>query len=358
MIKIKLIKVIFTGLVACFHLLVNGQGFPTPPVNVVNAETKLLAPVAWVSGTVVSRNNSQIASEVSGRLKMLAELGADVSKGEVIAQIDDQTLLIQKREDIASVQNAKSRLEFLESEVKRKTSLAKRNLSAITDLDETVSQRDVALGDLTGAEARLAKTVQQLEFTQLKAPFDGLVAQRLSNQGEYVSNGTPIIRLVEMDNLEASVFAPLTTYRFLKQTDSLAVSSELGKGIAKIKTLIPVAESRSHLMEIRLDMSTFDWPVGLNIKVAVANGDKKEALAVPRDALVLRREGTSVFRINGESKAEQVPVSVGVGVGEFVEIIGDIKPGDKIVIRGAERLRNGQAVQIKQSNQSLISGKQ
>ncbi len=334
------------------------QGFPPANVNVVKAEFRALSPVAWASGTVVSRNNSQIAAEVSGRLIDLAELGAKVKRGDVIARIDATSLSIQERENVASVQNAESKLDFLESEVKRKTALARRNLSAKTDLDQTISDRDVAKGDLAAAKARLAQTQQNLAYTKLKAPFDGIVAQRLSNQGEYVTSGTAIIRLVEVDNLEASVFAPLTAYQFLRQADALAVESAIGKGMAKIKTLVPVADTRSHLMEVRLDMSSFEWPVGLSVKAAVANGDTKKVLAVPRDALVLRREGTSVFRINSESKAEQVPVRVGIGAGEMIEVIGNLQPGDQIVIRGAERLMPGQSVQIKASNDSLISGKQ
>lgn len=352
------LKGLFVASLCFLHTSTYGQGFPAPSVNVVTAEMKKLSPVAWVSGTVVSRNNSQLAAEVSGRLVGLAELGAEVKKDEVIAQIDDKTIKIQLRENKASVENAQSRLDFLESEVKRKKTLARRNLSAITDLDETISQRDVAKGDLAAAQARVEQTLQNLEYSQLKAPFDGLVAERLSNQGEYVNSGTAIIRLVETANLEASVFAPLTAYRYLKQSDSLAVESPLGNGMAPIKTLVPVADSRSHLMEVRLDMSKFDWPVGLDIKVAVANGEAKEVLAVPRDALVLRREGTSVFRINQENSAEQVQVEVGLGAGEYVAITGDVNVGDKIVVRGAERLRPGQAVQIKSSNQTLISGKQ
>ena len=110
-------------------------------------------------------------------------------------------------------------------------------------------------------------------------------------------------------------------------------------------------------MEVRLDMSTFDWPVGLEIRAAVANGESKRVLSVPRDALVLRRDGISVFRIKDDNPAEQVQVKVGFGAGEYVQVIGDIEAGDLIVIRGAERLNPGQKVQIKDNNQSLISSK-
>jgi RND family efflux transporter MFP subunit len=353
----KYIKITLISIISILNLAAHGQGRPAPSVNVVAAQIKMLAPVAWVSGTVVSRNNSQIAAEVSGRLIELAELGLQVKEGDIIAKFDARTLQLNQQEDDAKVKSAQARLTFLDSEVKRKTSLAKRNLSAITDLDETISQRDGAKADLAAAKVRLERSLQNLAFSELKAPFDGLIAHRLSNVGEYINSGTAIIRLVETAHLEASVFSPLENYRFLSQADSLAVESPLGKGLAKIKALIPVAEDRSHLMQVRLDMSDFDWPVGLSLKVAVANGDSKEVLAVPRDALVLRRDGISIFKINKENKAEQISVEVGVGGGEFVQVIGDVKEGDIIVVRGAETLRAGQAVNVKKNNDGLVSGK-
>ncbi len=276
----------------------SAQQAPPANVNVIEAELKSLAPVAWVSGTVVSRNNSQLAAEVSGRLISLAELGAEVKRGDIIAQIDDSTLMLQKQENLASVQNAKSRLEYLSSEVTRKSALAKRNLSAKTDLDQTISERDVAKGNLAAAKAQLAQTEQRLGYTKMRAPFDGIIAERLRSQGEYVENSTAIIRLVETQNLEASVFAPITAYPHLTQIKVLAIESAIGQGMANIKTLVPVADSRSHLMEVRLDVAEFNWPVGLSVKVAVANGDTKKVLAVPRDALVLRRDGASIFKVS------------------------------------------------------------
>jgi acetyl/propionyl-CoA carboxylase alpha subunit len=170
--------------------------------------------------------------------------------------------------------------------------------------------------------------------------------------------------LVETANSEASVFAPIVAYQFLKDAKELTIESPLGNGKAAIKALVPVANARSHLMEVRLDMSTFDWPIGLNIKAKVANGPSELSLAVPRDALVLRRDGISVFRINKNEKganAEKVSVEVGIGMDGLVAVSSvsadsQIEAGDLIVIRGAERLQHGQSVMIKENNHQLVLG--
>ncbi len=337
---------------------VTAQQGPPANVNVAPIQNTLLSPVAWVSGSVVSRNNSQIGANVSGRLIALADLGAKVNKGDIIAQLDDKPLLLQQQEEQANVDHALAKLTFEQSEVSRKKVLVDKNLISATELEQTMADFHVAKANVAAAKAKLSQIKQDLLYTKLKAPFDGIVAERLSNQGEFINNGKAIIRLVETANVEASIFAPLTAYRYLKTTKQLAIKSPLGEGIAPIKNLIPVADSQSHLMEVRLDMSAFDWPIGLNLQAAVATGESKQVLAVPRDALVLRRNAISIFIIDNENKAQQVDVSVGIGEGELIEIIADVKENDKVVIRGAERLKVGQSVNIKSNNQALISGNQ
>ncbi|MBL4822530.1 MAG: efflux RND transporter periplasmic adaptor subunit [Colwellia sp.] len=339
------------------------QEFPPASVNVDSAIMTELSPVVWVSATVVSQNNAKIAAEISGRLTSLSVIGARVAQGDVIAQIDDKQLKIQSREAQANVLNSKANLRFLAAEVIRKKQLFKQKLSPETELDKTISERDIAKGDVIVAQARLDKIEQNIAYTQLKAPFSGIVTQRIANLGEYVENGSAIIRLVAIENSEASVFVPIVAFQFLKKAKQLSVESPLGLGYAKIKALVPVANARSHLMEVRLDMSTFDWPIGLNFKAQVANGPSEMLLAVPRDALVLRRDGASVFRVNNSeqgSQAEKISVAIGVGMGGLIAVTStdankNLQAGDLMIIRGAERLQDGQRVVIKKNNHELIS---
>lgn len=339
------------------------QGFPPASVNVDSAKMTELSPVVSVSGTVVSQNDSKLAAEISGRLINLSVIGARVAQGDVIARIDDTQLTIELREAQANVLNSQARLHFLAREIVRKKQLFKQKLLSETELDETISERDIAQGNLVVAQARFDKIKQNIAYTKLKAPFSGIVTQRIANLGEYVEKGGTIIRLVEIANREGSVFAPIVSYQFLKETQQLTVESPLGSGYALIKAIVPVADLRSHLMEIRLDMSTFDWPIGLNFKTKIANGTSEMLLAVPRDALVLRRDGASVFRVNTNDQgvtAEKISVTIGAGMDSFVAVTSinadkSIQAGDLIVIRGAERLQDGQNVVIKNNNHELIS---
>ena len=141
------------------------QGFPPANVNVSTANQVMLIPTAWVSGEIVSPNNSRIASEVSGRIERLAELGSVVSKGETIAKIDDSRLVLRLDEARAAVKRQKSSYAFLQSEVTRIEALAKRNLLSQTDLDRITSERDVAQNELM--QPRFSRKAKEEDATYL-----------------------------------------------------------------------------------------------------------------------------------------------------------------------------------------------
>lgn len=328
--------------------------FPATPVNVVDAKMSEIFPSSWVSGSVISNNDAQIAAQVGGRLIKVAQVGDKVAKNDVIAAIDGRDIELQIQQFDANAASKKRNFQFLQKEVVRLEGLAKRNLSAKTELDQTIAQRDIAKADLAQAKAQLAQAQQRLAYTQIKAPFDGVVTKRLSQLGEVVGSDTGIVQLVETVNLEVTAQVPLTVYQYLALGNKLEVKSALGTTQAKIRAVVPVADTRSHLMELRLSLIDNQWPVGLSVRVAVPKGASQSLLVVPRDAIVLRREGNAVFRIN-EDKAERVPVDLGIASGSVIAISGNVNVGDKVVIRGAERLQPGQKVAIKGNNDQLVS---
>ena len=112
--------------------------------------------------------------------------------------------------------------------------------------------------------------------------------------------------------------------------------------------MVAVGSENTHLFELRLDIESNRFPVGQTLRVAVPTSDQRQALLVPRDALVLRPESISVFVIDQDQKAKQVPVTTGIGTSDQIEVFGDLSDGDSVIIRGNERLQPGQAVSIMQ----------
>lgn len=323
------------------------QGGPPPaPVRVAEARMVNLAPSIQVPGTVVSRNDARIAAEVAGRLTWIAEVGTQIARGEPVARIDDATLRLQRDEFLGVLDAQESRRGFLEREAERLRQLVAENSIARNRLDEVESDWHAARSEIAVARARLSQIELNLARTRVVAPFDGVVTERLRTPGEHTSPGDDIVRLVDPANLELVARAPLTSLGFVDAGSELQFHSQWHTGSGTIRTLVPFGESRSHMFELRLSIPATPWRVGENVRLSVPTAAPTEVLAVPRDALVLRREGASVFRVGEDGTAERVDVMAGVGAGGMVAVTGRLAAGDRVVIRGAERLRPGQPVNI------------
>ncbi len=319
------------------------------PVKIALAQTQAIAPVTLVPGTVVSRNDARLAAEVEGRLISVAEVGTVVSAGDVLAEIDSQPLRLLNQELQAEIVRAQARLNFLESELKRFARLAESNLAALSQLEQTRSERDVAQGDLDVARARLAQNADQLKRARLVAPFDGLVAERLMSPGEHATVGGIVVRLVDTAHLEVIARAPLDYLDFVQPGDSLSLRSGAGTVMATVRTTVAVGDERTHQFELRLDIAGNSLPLGQTVRVAVPVSSASSVLTVPRDALVLRPEGQSIFVVDDNNEARQVMVTTGIGSDDRIEVKGDVSDGDRVVIRGNERLQPGQSVSVMDS---------
>lgn len=315
-------------------------------VRVAIAEVRSIAPVTMVPGTVISRDDARLSAEVPGRLTSVLDVGTRVVRGDVVASIEDTSLRLQSAELQALVKRAEARLRFLESEQERFAQLAESNLAAATQLDQTRSDRDVARGDLEVARARLEQNADQLARTQIRAPYDGVVVERLMTPGERVVEGSPVVRLVNPENLEVIARAPLDYYSFVERGQMLALRTGDRTATGLVRTVVAVGDLSTHQFELRLDLEGRPFPVGQTLRVEIPVSDARAVLTVPRDALVLRPDGQSVFVVEPDGTARQVPVTVGVGQGADLEISGAIEPGERVVIRGNERLQAGQEVRI------------
>ena len=112
---------------------------------------------------------------------------------------------------------------------------------------------------------------------------------------------------------------------------------------------MPTGDIRSQTFEARIDLpfdAASNWTVGQLVSVAVPIRARKVSLTVPRDALVLRHDGSYVFRVNSDNVAERIKVEIGDSSGDQIAVTGALQEGDRVAIRGAENLREGSAVKV------------
>lgn len=322
-----------------------GGGVPPAMVQVEDAINIEIAPLIWVSGTVIGRFDSKIAAEVEGVLDNVLEVGDRVNEAGLIAEIDDMTYRLALDEIRAEIPPIETMVEFYRKEAGRLEKLAKKNNAARNQLDQTQANHDEALAKIRIVKAKLAMARDELNRTIVNAPFSGVVIERYKTRGERVAVGDQIVRLINTDKLEVQARITHTSFKYIKAGDTLSIKGPAAEVNGTVRTVIPVGDELSRLYEIRVEFNNEDWSAGTAVQVASPVNKKQNVIAVPRDALVIRQSGVVIYKINN-NHAELIPVKTGIANTTHIQVIGDVSENDKVVIRGNERLRPGQAVEI------------
>lgn len=334
------------------------KGPPPAFVVVEQVVQETIAPTALYSATVISRDDANLSAELAGRISWVAEVGDRVQAGEPVVKLDDVFIKQEVIEEQSTIQSEKAKYDLHSKEVKRFKQLLENNNVARNQLDQAISDQAVARSDMASAKARLAQAKERLRRTSIVAPFDGVVSERILQAGEWANNGTTIVRLVSADNLEIQTHIPASSLQFISIGTPLNYIDETESGIAKVRTFVPIGGDASRLYELRITPNESTYLVaGKLLRVAIPTEHKRDAILIPRDALVLRREGIYVFRVingsaesSGESSiAERIQVETGIADLNRIEVIGGIQAGDLVITRGGENLQPGMPVSIKAS---------
>lgn len=321
---------------------------PPAVVEVARVSEGRGAAVISLPGTVISRQDAQISAEVSGALVWVAEVGDHIAKGEPLAIIDDHLLQLQLRNDWAEIERLKADIEYNQRQLTRLERLAQQNNTSQSGLDEVQSRLQMLLQEQRIAEVDRDRTVYDLGRARVRAPFSGVVVSREADIGEYTRPGDPLLRLVDTESLEISVNAPLRAARFNQPHSRVPVQGGGEQITAEIRAIVPVGDSVSRMMELRLSLEPGHWYIGEAVTVELADSLVATGISVPRDALVLRDNEVFVYTLSADQTAIKVPVITGPGHGSEVAVKGELEPGTLVVVRGAERLRDGQPVKISQ----------
>ena len=324
-----------------------GEDDPTP-ITVTEVISAEVAPNVPAAGTVFSRNETQITAGMAGRLQHLAEPGDYVKAGASVAVFDCEMLELQRERQLAEADRATINYETLIKEVERLESVRDTSVIAEIQLDRTVADRGLAKSDLRIARIAIRETDSQLARCTVRAPFSGVVTQRLRNAGEDVERSTVLAAMTDTENLEVRASVPIRYLPRMLAGGAAEVRLNELRLEARIRKVVPAANSQSQTFEVRLDLPQ-EAPrlvaagqlVSVNLPLS-----PNVALTVPRDSVVLREDGAFVMRINEDAKAERVAVEVREASGDHISVRGNLQSGDRVAVRGAEALDDGELVAV------------
>ena len=303
-------------------------------VEVAAARLELVRDRAEAVGTTLANQAIEIVPLASGRIiELLFEPGEAVTAGDVLARLDDGI----ERADVAE---AEALAEEANSALERGRRLRASNNIAEATLVELRA-------GASAAQARVDRAAQQLEDRLVRAPFDGVVGIRRVDLGARVDDDTVITTLDDRSEMILEFSLPETFYGAVARGQPVEAQSasfpnrSFDGVITTIDTRIDVT-SRAFRVRATLPNPDLLLPAGLFVLVDVTL-EEREAVVVPEEAVV-SEAGRSVVYVAADEQAERRIVDVGARMVGEVEIGSGLEPGELVVVRGLQRMRDGIAI--------------
>lgn len=310
---------------------------PQVPVEIVVAERRGITSAYASTAALEPRGEAQVVAKTSGvLLKLMVEEGDRVKAGQVLARLDPERPRLE-------VQRAQAMLAKLESEYQRAKELFERKLLA-ADAHERLRF------DLDTQRAAYEMARLELSYTDVVAPIDGVIAQRMVKEGNLIQNAQSMFRIVDTDPLEAVLNVPERELAILRPglPVSLSVDSEPGRQFAgTIARVSPVIDPGSGTFRVTCEFRDPSGALkpGMFGRISVVYAERADALTVSREALIEGDGAVSVFVVR-EGKARRQPVKLGLLNGGLVEIVEGVEEGEQVVTTGKVTLRDGVKVQV------------
>lgn len=373
-------------------------------VKVTEVTKETIQETVAIVGSLESPRASKIGSEVEGIVEnILADEGDQVKQGQPLLQISNSQLKIAlteaKAEEEESRRNllelkagsrrqevevALSAMKEAEAHWEKATKEYERNKKLFADkiIDERLltnsrleaeaaervflqrkSSHDMALEgarkeDIEKAEAsmkvRSAKVElirDRLKKTTIYSPFDGTVAEKFIEKGEWITVGQQLFRVSQTDPIRVTMPVPETVVSQVRIGSEVEVRLDAfpdRRFAGKVSQVIPEADKGARTFPVRLLLDNPEGllKVGMMVRGLVPFGARREALMIPQDAVSIAQGQKNVFVVDKNNLAKMVAVQTGVLQKGVVEVVGDLAPGDLVVIRGGERLRPGMPLKI------------
>ena len=284
-------------------------------------------------GVVEAVHQATLSAQTAGRVVELPrDVGDRVNEGDVLVRFTEVEQRATARQSTAQLAAAEASFREAEADFTRVSEVFERKLVARAVLDAALARRDNAQAALDAARAASRSGTQQLEYTVIRAPYAGVVTQRLVQVGEAVRPGQALISLLSLQQLRVESQVPQGDAQLIREHRIADVVLDDGARRIRARQVVvfPDADPHTHTFKVRLELPMQDsglYP-GTIVKVAFAVGNQPRLL-VPNSALAHRGAITAVYVLSQSSIALR-QIRTGHRFGDDIEAISGLSAGDQI----------------------------
>ncbi len=321
------------------------------PVQIAEVTLQTTKETYAVIGRVVALQRGSLASRINGGVDAVnVEVGDRVAKGTILVSLSKKRLRAQRKRIAAQVARYRSMVINAERELRRMRNLSKSaafSRARFEDQEGLVAERKAQHAEFSAA---LENVLIDIADANVRAPYDAVVLEKHVEVGGYVKIGGPVVTLLNEKALQVEVDVAASRMSEIKPGTAAVIVSDDGKRYpTSVKTIIPDDNTRSRTRPVRLeanfgsDAAKFAHNQSVSVELPLSSAD--QILTVHKDAVVNRANGNVVFIVKG-TNAVMRNLKIGRGIGNKFEVMDGLKAGEKVVIRGNERLGAGVAVRI------------
>ncbi len=309
-----------------------GPGAPALASVVIQAVRTPLE--RFVDGTIEAVNQATVSAQTSGRIaEILYDVNDVVPAGAVIMRLKgtEQRAGLQGAE--AALTEARARNAEAATNYQRIADMYQRRVVSKAQLDQATANRDAAAARLTAAEAGLTSARAGVGYTEIRAPYGGVVTRRLVEVGESVGPGTPLMTGISLKDLRVNTNVPQSIVRDVRRLRKAAVYVGNERIEAARITIFPEAATPSSTFRARLELPSgaLDLAPGMYVKVGLVIGEA-DRLLVPASAVIERGEVTAVYVLDMKGQPSLRYVRPGHRVGEKLEVLSGLAAGERIAL--------------------------
>jgi RND family efflux transporter MFP subunit len=322
-----------------------------PPANVVVGVSSkgTLAPSALFVGSVRFSDTSSVAAESAGKIrKVYFESGRKTAKGSILAVIDSELLEKSIAEAEAALDQTVANLQLAKNDFERTEKLFREDATSEQAFDSKKYNAEALEKQLAAKAAAVANLKAQLTKKTVYSPFDGIVVEKKVSEGEWVNAGSVIADIAMTGSVDIIVNVPEMHLRHM-QTGLTADAEVSGRRVTAVfHSVIPAGDTANRTFPVKFRTSDSAGLLeGMEAKISLPVSEPSGVILVNRDAVVKASQGgTFVYTIE-DGKTVSVPVKVVGYQGMNAGVQSDgLKEGMQVIVKGNERLKPGQAVNI------------
>lgn len=309
-----------------------------------------------VSGTVEAVNSANLSTRLMGYVESIkVKVGDKVAKGQTLIVINNTDLEAKRAQVNAGISEAQAAFTIAEKDYNRYKNLFEQNSASQKELDDMTAHYNMAKARLESAQQMKNEINAQFAYTNVKAPFSGVVTSKFIDEGSLANPGMPLLAMESPQNFEVVARVPEAVISKIKKGETVnvvvsSINAELPGSVTEVSTS-SANSGGQYLVKVSLDSKNENVRSGMFASVQFPNVKNQtpnatETIMIPEEAIIINGQLSGVYTVSQQNTAVLRWLRLGKSFGDNVEVLSGLTSGESYILSSEEKLYNGAKLSI------------